>query len=127
MKFIIDGREFSAIVTQLDRKARIKESGLSGDVKNGRHFREIVGTYYDYDMTIATNSLSRTEYDELYEILTSPQESHFVKFPYGQSEMEYEAYITTVNDSMKSKRSSETEWYELSVMFEAIEPQRRPT
>lgn len=127
MKFAIDGREFSAIVTQLDRKARIKESGLSGDVKNGRHFRDIVGTYYDYDMTIATNSLSRSEYDELYEILTAPQESHVVKFPYGQSEMEYEAYITTVSDSMKSKRPAETEWYELSVTFEAIEPQRRPT
>ena len=127
MTFVIDGRSFSAVVTQLDRSAAIKESSNSGTVKNGRKFRELIGTYYNYDMTIATNSLSRSDYDALYEILTAPQESHTVQFPYGQTEMEFEAYISEVGDSMARRNEKETEWTDLSVSFEAIEPQRRPT
>ena len=76
MKFSIDGQEFNVIVTELARKGRVSESKLSGDVKSGAHFRDIIGTYYDYEMTVGSNALSETEYDALFEILTAPVESH---------------------------------------------------
>ena len=83
MKFSIDGQEFNVIVTELARKGRVSESKLSGDVKSGAHFRDIIGTYYDYEMTVGSNALSETEYDALFEILTAPVESHEVVLPYG--------------------------------------------
>lgn len=126
MKFTVDGVEFNAIVTELNRRAEIKESKLSGDVKSGRYFRDIVGTYYSYDITIATNGLSRVEYDALYQVLTAPVESHTVKFPYGQEELEYECYIETVEDSLKRIADTGAEWTEMTIDFIAIAPQRRP-
>ena len=78
MKFSIDGQEFNVIVTELARKGRVSESKLSGDVKSGAHFRDIIGTYYDYEMTVGSNALSETEYDALFEILTAPVESTVV-------------------------------------------------
>lgn len=87
MKFSIDGQEFNVIVTELARKGRVSESKLSGDVKSGAHFRDIIGTYYDYEMTVGSNALSETEYDALFEILTAPVESHEVVLPYRPHEM----------------------------------------
>lgn len=81
MKFSIDGQEFNVIVTELARKGRVSESKLSGDVKSGAHFRDIIGTYYDYEMTVGSNALSETEYDALFEILTAPVESTRLCFP----------------------------------------------
>lgn len=88
MKFSIDGQEFNVIVTELARKGRVSESKLSGDVKSGAHFRDIIGTYYDYEMTVGSNALSETEYDALFEILTAPVESHEVVLPYGSNSIE---------------------------------------
>ena len=69
-----------------------------------------------------------TQYDALYEILTAPQnQAHSVTMPYGQRMMTFDAYISTANDKIKTKRKSVTIWGGLSLEFRAIRPQRRPT
>lgn len=126
MKFTVDGKEYNVFVTQLNRHAKVKESSLSGDVKSGEHFRDIVGTYYDYDLTVATDSLSQEDYDSLYEVLSAPQASHTVILPYGRATLEFEAYIEDLSDSMKSDRPTGRNWGDLSISFYAKKPQRRP-
>lgn len=126
MKFKVEGREFNVFVTELSRTARVEESSLSGDVRSGEHFRDMVGTYYDYDMTIGTDSLSETEYDDLYETLTAPVESRVVELPYGRGSIVFEAYIDSVGDKLVSKRKGMARWGELDVKFRAKRPQRRP-
>lgn len=127
MKFTVDNVQYNALVTSLNRSARIKESKLSGDVKSGRHFRDLVGTYYDYDMEIATDRLSQAEYDSLYEALTAPVESHVVILPYGRTTLQFDAYIQSVDDSYIADNGTDRLWGNLSVKFYAIKPQRRPT
>lgn len=127
MKFTVDNVQYNALVTSLNRSARIKESKLSGDVKSGRHFRDLVGTYYDYDMEIATDRLSNAEYDSLYEALTAPVESHVVILPYGRTTLQFDAYIQSVDDSYIADNGTDRLWGNLSVKFYAIKPQRRPT
>ena len=127
MKFTVDNVQYNALVTSLNRSARIKESKLSGDVKSGRHFRDLVGTYYDYDMEIATDRLSQAESDSLYEALTAPVESHVVILPYGRTTLQFDAYIQSVGDSYIADNGTDRLWGNLSVKFYAIKPQRRPT
>lgn len=127
MKLTLDGLEYDVFVSALSRKARIKESKLSGDVKSGNRFRDIVGTYYDYEMEIATDRLSPADYDALYEVLTAPQAAHIVSLPYGRTGMlEFEAYIQSVGDELKRENDPERAWSNLSVTFTAKRPQRRP-
>ena len=104
MKFSIDGQEFNVIVAGLARKGRVSESKLSGDVKSGAHFRDIIGTYYDYEMTVGSNALSETEYDALFEILTAPVESHEVVLPYGACTLTFQAYSEETSDSMTADK-----------------------
>ena len=127
MKFTVDNVQYNALVTSLNRSARIKDSKLSGDVKSGRHFRDLVGTYDDYDMEIATDRLSQAEYDSLYEALTAPVESHVVILPYGRTTLQFDAYIQSVGDSYIADNGTDRLWGNLSVKFYAIKPQRRPT
>ena len=108
MKFSIDGQEFNVIVTELARKGRVSESKLSGDVKSGAHFRDIIGTYYDYEM------------------LTAPVESHEVVLPYGAGTLSFRAYIEDTSDSMTADNGKTRRWGNLSVQFYAQKPQRRP-
>lgn len=110
MKFSIDGQEFNVIVTELARKGRVSESKLSGDVKSGAHFRDIIGTYYDYEMTVGSNALSETEYDALFEILTAPVESHEVVLPYGAGTLSFRAYIEDTSDSMTADNGKTRRW-----------------
>ena len=126
MKFSIDGQEFNVIVTELARKGRVSESKLSGDVKSGAHFRDIIGTYYDYEMTVGSNALSETEYDALFEILTAPVESHEVVLPSGAGTLSFRAYIEDTSDSMTADNGKTRRWGNLSVQFYAQKPQRRP-
>ena len=128
MKLTIDGITYDVFVSSLSRNANIKESKLSGDVKSGNRFRDIVGTYYNYEMEIATDRLSPTDYDALYEVLTAPQASHTVSLPYGRTGvMEFDAYIQSVGDELKRDENPERAWSNLSVAFTAKRPQRRPS
>lgn len=127
MKFTIDDQEFNVIVTELNRNGKVKESKLSGDVKSGAHFRDIIGTYYDYEMTIGSNALSEVEYDALYEILSAPVEFHKVTLPYGSRVLTFQAYIEDTSDSLTADNGKTRRWGNLSVRFYAQKPQRRPT
>lgn len=128
MKFTVDGIEYNVLVTSLSRSGKVKESKLSGDVKSGNRFRDIIGTYYNYEMEIGTDRLSPADYDALYEVLTAPVESHTVALPYGRNgTMEFEAYVQQVDDDLKRDADAARMWAGMTVTFYAKRPQRRPT
>lgn len=128
MKFSIDGKEYDMFVTSLERKATIKDEKNSTTTLSGEYKRDVVGTYYDYDMEIEFRKEDAEQYDSLYEVLTAPQnQAHSVTLPYGQRTMTFDAYISTSKDKIKTKRKSVTIWGSLSLEFRAIKPQRRPT
>ena len=128
MKFTLDGTEYDVFVTSLKRDADIKDGKNSSTTLSGRYRRDVVGTFYTYDMDIGTNQTDPAQYDRLYEILTAPQnEPHTITLPYGQKTITFTAYIKSVSDTMPLKKDGRTAWTELSVKFEAEKPQRRPT
>ena len=127
MKLKIGGLSFNALVSELRRRARIEDGDQAGEVKSGEWLRDLVGTYYDYFMTIETNTLSTEDYDNLYEALTAPVESQQVTFPYGQETLSFDAYIENVQDEFLGIIASGNRWGHLSVSFKAKKPQRRPT
>lgn len=121
----IDGQSFGVSVISLQRKASILDGDNANRAKSGRMIRDIIGTYYNYTVGIDPNLLSRSEYDALYEILTSPVESHELTVPYGQGEITFSAYISNVDDTLKRMTSSNL-WTDLKVNFIAMAPARTP-
>lgn len=128
MRFTLDGTQYNVFVTSLKRNADIKDGKNSATTLSGRFRRDVVGTFYSYEMEIGTNQTDPAEYDRLYEIFTAPKnEPHTITLPYGQSTLTFTAYITDVSDEMSLKNNRRTVWTGLTVRFEAEKPQRRPS
>lgn len=123
--FTIDGRAYNVAVVSLKRKAAILDGENAGRTMSGIMMRDIIGTYYNYDLTLGTSLLSPSDYDALYEILTAPVDSHMITMPYGQETKTFRAYISNANDAL-IKMNRNNMWSSLTVTFTAMEPARRP-
>ena len=113
-------------IRSLNRSFRIEESERSGAVKSGDYFRDIIGTYYDYEMEVEPDPSAPEDYDAFYEMISAPVESHSVVVPYGQGTMTYDAMVSTGDDTKRDKINGVTRWTGLKVKFSAKNPQRRP-
>ena len=110
----------------LRRSFRIEESERSGMVKSGEEFRDIIGTYYDYAMEVEPDPAAPEEYDDFFEAISAPVESHSITVPYGQGTMTYDAMVSSGEDTQRDKIGGVTRWTGLTVTFSAQKPQRRP-
>lgn len=119
----IDGVNYSVGIIKITRKAsqKIENIGITLDLR--KHY-DLQGTYYDYEVELATQHMNVSAYDRLYEILTAPVESHRVVLPYGQSTLNFEARISVASDSLVKNFSTFKKWGTLKVTFEALEPQK---
>lgn len=119
----IDNNTYSVGIIKITRKATQKIENLGTTLDLRKHY-DIKGTYYDYEVELATSRLNVTDYDNLYEVLTTPQESHTVTLPYGQSTLTFEARVSVANDSIVQSFTSLKKWGTLKVTFEALTPQK---
>lgn len=126
--FKIDDISYPTVhVVKLTRKFSIVDGPLAGRNVQGDMIRDVIGTYYNYTLELWCNRLSRKEYDELYELISSPQDSHVLEVPYGQTTSTFDAYITSGEDELK--HMSETQgnfWQGIICDFIAMKPRRRP-
>ena len=123
--FSVDGRYYNVNIISLKRTGSVLDGENAGRLKNGKMIRDVIGTYYNYSMQIDADALDPAEYDELFEIMSSPDDSHMVIMPYGQTVLTFEAYISEVSDELDII-NDETRWGNLSVTFTAMLPARRP-
>ena len=93
-------------IRSLNRSFRIEESERSGAVKSGDYFRDIIGTYYDYEMEVEPDPSAPEDYDAFYEMISAPVESHSVVVPYGQGTMTYDAMVSTGDDTCSGRTES---------------------
>lgn len=119
----IDGTTYNVGITKITRKAsqRIENLGITMDLR--KHY-DIRGTYYDYDVELATKLMSLSDYDNLYEALTTPQESHVVTLPYGQGMLTFEARVSVASDVLVQSFTTFKKWGSIKVTFEALTPQK---
>lgn len=124
--FTIDGRRYDVSVVSLKRKAAVLDGPNAGRSLDAVMHRDILGTFYNYSVTLNTSNITDGEYDELYETLTAPVDSHLCKFPYGQGTITFEAYIANADDDLLRMAEGKNLWNNLTVDFVAKAPQRRP-
>lgn len=124
--FSIDGRYFNVFIPEdgIERNFAIVDTDDAGRVLTGAMERDVIGTFYNYTIKLNTNFLSFTEYDELYEILSSPVDYHWIIVPYAQQTLQFKAYVTSGKDVLKRISKAGNHWKQLSVNFIAMEPER---
>ena len=124
--FTIDGNAYDVEIISLKRKFSVLDGDKAGRASDGSMMRNIIGTYYNYSMQLNTDRLSRSQYDELYEILSAPQDSHTVVLPYGRGTITQQMYVTGGEDELKTDDKGNI-WDGLSIEFVAMTPKSKPT
>lgn len=124
----IDGIYYNIFIPEdgIKRSFSISDTDKAGRVLTGDMVRDVVGTYYNYTIEFNTNFLSTEDYDELYERLSAPVDSHKIIVPYGQTRLEFDAYMTSGEDTLHTVRGGKNKWTGLSINFIAMKPKRRP-
>lgn len=124
--FSVDGVQYPNVhVLSLKRNFAVLDGPNAGRVMDGSTKRDIIGTYYNYSMDLDSSYSDLTEYDNLYEVISSPQDSHNIVVPYGQGTLAFEAYVANGEDDLIHKRDSFNKWDHLRINFVAMKPQRR--
>lgn len=124
--FTVDGVSYGVRVPSggLKRSFKVLDGPNAGRMLSGEMKRDVIGTYYNYQVEILRDSASLAEYDRLYQVLSAPVDSHTVSFPYGQSTLTFQAYVTEGSDGLTRKTAGGNYWGGLSVQFTAMAPQR---
>lgn len=124
--FTVDGKAYNVNITKLTRKASVTDTSNSGRVISGDMVRDIIGTYYNYTLEIALAGSDVASYDELFDVVTAPEDSHAITVPYGQETLSFQAYITSAEDSLKIQDGKNMWGFEgMQLNFIAMSPQRR--
>lgn len=125
--FSVDGVSYPNVnVLSLKRSFSVMDGSNAGRVMDGTLKRDIIGTYYNYSIEIASDYSDLEEYDKLYEVISSPEDSHEIVVPYGQGTLTFRAYVANGDDELIHKRDSFNKWNNLTFNFIAMKPQRRP-
>ena len=119
----IDGNTYEVGIIKITRKASQNLESLGTTLDQRKHY-DIKGTYYDYEVELATSRMKLTDYDNLYEALTTPVESHTVTMPYGQSTLTFEARVSVASDNLIVGYTNFKKWGTLKVTIEALTPQK---
>lgn len=95
-------------------------------IANGEMHRDIIGTYYNYTLSFRPlhTAAGKSEYDALYEVLSSPTASHRIVLPYAQGTIAYDAYVTSGEDELVRTDDYGTIWGGLEVNFIAMRKAR---
>ena len=125
--FTVDGVEYKNIhVLSVKRSFSVLDGENAGRTMDGAMQRDIIGTYYNYSLEIDPVDSSPDEYDSLYEVLSAPEDSHTVSFPYGRDVLTFNAYVSNGDDELWDAVNGVNRWNNLTINFVAMKPQRRP-
>ena len=121
--FKMDGVAYNVSVTALTRKFSVMDTDKSGRTQDGAMYRDIIGTFYNYTMTIRERGGDAAALDAFWEAISIPTKSHVCEFPYGQETLTQQMYVTSGEQSLKLMRPDKNEWGEISVNFIAMKPE----
>lgn len=123
----LDGKAYPNLhVVSLKRSFSVLDGDNAGRVMTGAMTRDIIGTYYNYSMGIDPVSSDLAEYDEFYEAISAPVDSHVLTVPYAQTTLTFDAYVANGEDELVSKHGSRNNWQNLAINFVAMKPKRTP-
>ena len=109
MIWSIDGLEWN-VPCQIERTSEMTPSEISGMLLDKSYFNDVVATYLSYSVAIAVPLNMPGEYENLYDIITEPVESHTFVLPYGQSNVEIVGRVTSVSDQYVYMDGSKNYW-----------------
>lgn len=124
--FAINGRYYDVKILEVLRNYQVLDNDdNAGRTADGTMVRDVIGTYYNYTVRIDPSQTARGEYDDLYDLISSPIDYIQLTILVGRHQQTFDAYVTKGQDKIIYVNNV-PKWTALSLNFVAMEPQRRP-
>lgn len=122
----LDGTTYDVRIVygSIKRAFSVIDGQNAGQSITNRKIRDVVGTEYTYTMQVEPNPANLTAYNSFYEAITSPQATHTVVMPYGNSTMSFTCCIYTGEDTDAGIFGGTRKWQSLTLTFSPVQPQR---
>lgn len=124
--FLMDGKSYNVDVTKLVRKFSVLDSEKSGRTQDGQMYRDVIGTFYNYTMTIGPRGGDAAALDAFWEAVSRPDVSHVCEFPYGQETLAQQMYVTGGEQELRLITEKTSHWDEVTLNFIAMSPKVVP-
>ena len=124
--FIVDGVTYNVHVTDLVRKFSVLDTDKSGRTMDGEMYRDPIGTYYNYTMTISPKDDDIAAMDAFWDTISKPQKCFNCTFPYNQTTLSQKMYVTSGEQSVKRITGERVHWGEITINFIAMSPKVTP-
>lgn len=121
-QFLIDGKSFNVQVMDLERSFEVKDAISPSVTQGGSIYRNPIGTYYSYSMTVRAKDGDREAFDDFWEAISRPAASHVCVFPYNQSVLTQTMYITSGRQELLRLYQDGADWNDITVQFIAQAP-----
>lgn len=120
--FFMDGIAYNVNVMNLTRKFSVMDTDKSGRTQDGNMYRDVIGTFFNYSMTIQEKDGDRKALDDFWEAISKPKVSHNCEFPYGQKTLKQKMYVTSGDQNLQRMEPGKNHWGEIKVSFIAMDP-----
>lgn len=121
-QFLMDGVSYNVQVMSLKRSFEIKEAIAAKYTQSGDIYRDLVGTYYNYTITVRERNSDREALDAFWNAISKPVASHDCVFPYNQETLSQKMYIKTGTQDISRLYEDGATWKDITVQFIAKEP-----
>ena len=121
-QFLMDGETYNVQVMSLQRTFDIKEVISAKHTQSGDIYRDLVGTYYNYTITIREKNGDREALDAFWNAISKAVTSHDCVFPYNQETLSQKMYVKTGTQNIDRLYKDGASWGDITVQFIAKEP-----
>lgn len=121
-QFLLDGVAYNVQVMALSRSFEVKDAISASVTQGGSIYRNPIGTYYNYSMTVREKDGDRGAFDAFWDAISKPVDSHVCAFPYNQTTLTQRMYVTSGNQEIRRLYKDGAEWKDITVQFIAQAP-----
>ena len=120
--FEMDGAYYDVEVVALKREFAVSDTKNSGRMLDGTMYREPVGTFYHYTMTVRPKPGAQEQMDAFWDAISQPVVSHVCTFPYNQTTISQNMYVTGGEQALTLLGQEGAAWDQAVIRFVALRP-----
>lgn len=122
----IDGIEYDVPFISIERNFETLDKSAERS-EDGVLHRELIGTYYNYDVVMGMSAYNVSDYAALYLVVSEPIDFHSVSIPGENNNASWDAYISKGKDKISRMDVGGVNYYRgLSFSIIAKSPARVP-